>query len=88
MFGSVRNWRHVPCPPMLHESPLFSISTSRMFVAMAPFPAVSESPMAPMMSISPGLRENQPGRYEVNNSKQNVKVTGNTVSINGSAVIQ
>lgn len=35
--------------------PLYSSVTCIMFVARAPFPAVKESPIAAIMSMSPGL---------------------------------
>lgn len=40
--------------PIDHETPLFSTNTCKIFVANAPFPAVNESPMAAITSISPG----------------------------------
>lgn len=54
MFGNVRYLCQVPWPPIDHDTPLFSITTCSIFVASAPLPAVSESPMAPITSISPG----------------------------------
>lgn len=55
MFGMVKYCRHVFWPPIVHESPLFSVVTWIIFVASPPFPAVRLSPIAPIMSMSPGL---------------------------------
>lgn len=39
---------------MDHDTPLFSMNTCIMLVAMAPLPAVNESPIAATTSMSPG----------------------------------
>lgn len=50
----MRNFCHVDCPPIDHDTPLFSMATCKILVAKAPFPAVKESPIAPTISMSPG----------------------------------
>lgn len=54
MFGKVRYFCHLLWPPIDHDTPLFSMNTCRIFVANAPLPAVKESPIAAIISISPG----------------------------------
>lgn len=54
MFGMVKNSLHVFWPPIVQESPLFSVATWNIFVAKPPLPAVKLSPIAPTISISPG----------------------------------
>lgn len=54
ILGIVKNSLHVFCPPMVQDSPLFSVATWTIWVAKPPFPAVKLSPIAPTMSISPG----------------------------------
>lgn len=52
--NTVKNLRHVLWPPIDHDTPLFSVITCNMLVARAPLPAVNESPIAPITSMSPG----------------------------------
>lgn len=54
MFGRVRNSCQFPWPPIENESPRFSMSTWIKLEARIPLPAVSESPIPAMMSMSPG----------------------------------
>lgn len=55
ILGSVRYCLHVPWPPPVAVTPLFSMMTWNKLCAKIPAPAVSESPIAAMTSISPGL---------------------------------
>lgn len=54
MFGNVRCVLQVPCPPMHHARPRFSISSSHRAMELAAVALVRESPTAEMMSMSPG----------------------------------
>lgn len=55
ILGSVKYSLHVPWPPPDAETPLFSTKTCITLSAKIPAPAVSESPIAPITSMSPGL---------------------------------
>lgn len=54
MLGIVRYCRQVPWPPPNAETPRFSITRCKIFVEKMPRPAVKESPIAAITSISPG----------------------------------
>lgn len=41
--------------PAHHDIPRYSIIVPNAHSSMAPFPAINESPIAPMTSMSPGL---------------------------------
>lgn len=55
MLGRVRYCLHVPWPPPSAVTPLFSMIICITLSAKIPAPAVRESPIAAMTSISPGL---------------------------------
>lgn len=54
IFGSVRYCLHVPWPPPSALTPLFSTITWNKLFAKTPAPAVKESPIAAITSMSPG----------------------------------
>lgn len=57
MFGNVDEFRQSHWPPMLQDSPRFSINKSENRTDDAPDAAVNESPKAAITSISPKLNE-------------------------------
>lgn len=55
ILGRVRYCLHVPWPPPIAVTPLFSMIIWSKLPAKTPAPAVRESPIAAITSISPGL---------------------------------
>lgn len=53
ILGNVKCVRNVPWPPMHHETPRFSMSTSHSAAEFAAVALVNESPTAPIISMSP-----------------------------------
>lgn len=53
IFGKVKCVRHVPWPPIHHETPRFSIRTSQSAAELAAVALVNESPTAAIISMSP-----------------------------------
>uniref|UniRef100_A0A1A9VBJ0 Uncharacterized protein n=1 Tax=Glossina austeni TaxID=7395 RepID=A0A1A9VBJ0_GLOAU len=56
ILGRVKNCCKSPSPPPDQDFPRFSVETCKIVVAKIPLPAVNESPIAPIISISPGRK--------------------------------
>lgn len=56
ILGRVRYVLQVPLPPIFACTPLLSTNIPSRFFAKIPEPAVKESPIAAMTSMSPGLK--------------------------------